>query len=83
MSTDTLAFFHAAKNMAYGVEYPVAAAKKPVHAMATGRISVHLILLPYASCLTYWCHPFWAILVKFGLSIPKSGQKLKCFIGIL
>ena len=45
--------------MAYGVEYLVAAAKKAVHAMR--RVAspyIYLILLPYASCLTFWCYPF-------------------------
>ena len=46
MSTDALALqtivFHATKNMAYGVEYLVAAAKKAVHAMRRRCISLHL-----------------------------------------
>ena len=53
--------FHATKNMAYGVEYLVAAAKKAVHVMRRRCISLHLsdpAVCSYAGCLTFWCYPF-------------------------
>ena len=77
--------FHATKNMAYGVEYLVAAAKKAVHAMRRRCISLHLsdpaticklfdiLVLPILSCCCEVC--------TICSVNPKVGQKLKWYIG--
>ena len=83
--------FHATKNMAYGVEYLVAAAKKAVHAMRRRCISLHLsdpatrcklfdiLVLPI---LSYSCE-VWAVNPKVGAKAELvHRQFLKQLLGI-
>ena len=83
--------FHATKNMAYGVEYLVAAAKKAVHAMRRRCISLHLsdpaticklfdiLVLPI---LSYSCE-VWAVNPKVGAKAELvHRQFLKQLLGV-
>ncbi len=83
--------FHATKNMAHGVEYLVAAAKKAVHAMRRRCISLHLsdpaticklfdiLVLPI---LSYSCE-VWAVNPKVGAKAEMvHRQFLKQLLGV-